>query len=59
MTLYDHWIERNFQVHHTPGISRSLVRIEDNGEHFLLTDVGGYDVPSTNGPFQIMHFSAT
>ncbi|MFG0288433.1 MAG: hypothetical protein ACF8CQ_09665 [Rhodopirellula sp. JB044] len=59
MTLYKQWIENGFEVQHTPGVSRSLIRIETNGDYFLLTDSGGYDIPNDDGPFRIMQLSRT
>jgi len=56
--LYDSWIDRGFDVYHTPGVSRAWVRTETDGEQFLLTDAIGFDLPDHDGPFQIFHFAS-
>ncbi len=57
MLFYVNWLERGFRVVHTPGIARAFVRVENNGDHFTLTDLGGFDLPQRNGPFQATHFN--
>lgn len=56
--FYFNWVQRGFRVDHRPGVSRAYVREEPQGDFFLLTDPGGFDLPDQNGPFQITHFSA-
>lgn len=56
--FYYNWVERGFRVVHTPGVARAFVREEPHGDYFHLTDLGGFDLPDQNGPFQIIHFSA-
>lgn len=53
MRFYLEWIERGFQVVHTPGVARAWIRTEADGIQLILTDLGGFDLPSTDGPFQI------
>ena len=53
MLFYVNWIERGFRVSHTPGVSRAYMRVEPDGRHLILTDQGGFDLPSRDGPFQI------
>ena len=53
MLFYINWIERGFQVHQQPGVSRAWIRIEDDGRQLILTDESGFDLPSRNGPFLI------
>ncbi|TWU17374.1 hypothetical protein Pla52o_51780 [Novipirellula galeiformis] len=57
MRFYINWLERGFRVVHTPGIARAYMRIENDGDFFVLTDLGGCDLPQRNGPFQITQFS--
>lgn len=56
--FYYNWVERGFRVQHQPGIARAFVRDEPSGEFLYLTDLGGFDLPDQEGPFQIIHFSA-
>ncbi|MBB3209580.1 hypothetical protein FHS27_005420 [Rhodopirellula rubra] len=58
MRFYSHWIERAFSLTHTPGIARSWQRVEPNGSLIVLTDAGGFDLPSREGPFLATHLSA-
>jgi hypothetical protein len=58
MLFYINWIERGFQVHHTPGVSRAWTRVENDGRQLILTDQGGFDLPSRDGPFQICLLNA-
>ncbi|SMP45888.1 hypothetical protein SAMN06265222_10218 [Neorhodopirellula lusitana] len=58
MLFYVNWIERGFQVHHKPGVSRAWVRAESDGRQLILTDLGGFDLPSRDGPFQACVLSA-
>ncbi|MDG2221961.1 MAG: hypothetical protein P8L85_11300 [Rubripirellula sp.] len=53
MLFYINWIERGFRVDHKPGVSRAYVRTESDGRQVILTDLGGFDLPSRDGPFRI------
>lgn len=55
--FYYNWVARGFRVVHRPGVSRAFFRDEPQGDFFYLTDLGGFDLPDQNGPFQIIHFS--
>jgi len=52
MLFFIDWIERGFNVDHRPGVSRAWVRVEKDGRQLILTDLGGFDLPSRDGPFQ-------
>lgn len=58
MRFYHDWIERAFRVEHQPGVARSWQRIEPDGSLIVLTDEGGFDLPSRDGPFLACHFSS-
>lgn len=58
MRFYANWIERGFRLEHAPGISRAWVRTEPDGRQLVLTEPGGYDLPSRDGPFQICLFGS-
>lgn len=49
--------KHGFEVEHTPGIARSLIRIEGDGDQIIVTDEEGYDLPSSQGPFKVMCIS--
>lgn len=53
MRFFVNWIERGFRVDHKPGVSRAWVRVEKDGRQLILTDLGGFDLPSRGGPFQV------
>ncbi|OYP34224.1 hypothetical protein [Rhodopirellula sp. MGV] len=55
MRFYQQWIERAFRVEHRPGIARSYWRVEPDGTIIMLTDEGGFDLPSRDGPFLAIH----
>jgi hypothetical protein len=38
-------------------VARSWLRVENDGKYFVLTNVGGFDLPPHDGPFQIIHFA--
>ena len=57
MGILQKWFEHGFEVEHTPGVARSLLRVESCGAQFILTDLEGFDLPCECGPFQIMRVS--
>ena len=48
----------SFEVQHTPGVARALVKVCESGNQIMVTDVGGYDLPPAEGPFQVMLLTA-
>ncbi|HEY1602280.1 MAG TPA: hypothetical protein VGG64_21940 [Pirellulales bacterium] len=46
------WLRRlGFYVWYVPGISRAWRLDFASRDHLLVTDVGGYDLPGTGGPY--------
>ncbi len=57
MRFYVNWLERSFWIRHTPGVSRAWVRAERNGDEFVITDPGGFDLPKRDGPFLVIQLN--
>ena len=53
-----HMQQLGFHVWCVPGVSRAWRRFQDDGSYLLVTDVGSYDLPEPNGPYQAMLLTA-
>jgi hypothetical protein len=53
-----HMKQLGFHVWCVGGVSRAWRRFQDDGSYLLVTDVGGYDLPEPNGPYQAMLLTA-
>ena len=54
----DHWTACGFDVEHTPGVARAYVRFQSDGSQWIVTDLEGFDLPETDGPYQVMLLAA-
>lgn len=53
-----HMKQLGFHIWCVGGISRAWRRFQCDGSYLLVTDIGGYDLPETNGPYQAMQLTA-
>jgi hypothetical protein len=53
-----HMRQLGFHVCCVGGISRAWRRFQRDGSYLLVTDVGGYDLPEANGPYQAVQLTA-
>lgn len=53
-----HMKQLGFHIWCVGGVSRAWRRFQQDGSYILVTDVGGYDLPEPNGPYQALQFTA-
>ena len=53
-----HMKQLGFHIWCVGGISRAWRRFQRDGSCLLVTDVGGYDLPETHGPYQATQLTA-
>lgn len=51
------WAQYGFEMVHTPGVARALVKVDATGSEFIVTDEEGFDLPDPDGPFQLMELT--
>ena len=54
-----HMKQLGFHIWCVGGVSRAWRRFQRDGSYLLVTDVGGYDLPESTGPYLAMQLSAT
>ena len=53
-----HMKQLGFHVWCVAGISRAWRRFAQHGSYVLVTDIGGFDLPEPNGPYQVVPLTA-
>jgi len=53
-----HMKQLGFHIWCIAGVSRAWRRFDQNGSYVLVTDIGGFDLPEPNGPYQAVQLTA-